>query len=131
MRKLHIILLEEPIKNGTPQDTLTVYIARHGNSRNDALLRMHMQGILPKFSIVSHSIVPPYKTLLMMWFPSMQVIAHHYGKLNLWTFIKYQFGLPLSKLFKGSTRKQWQQIGEFDVKTRRTYPIPDEGSKDV
>ena len=125
MRKLHIILLEEPLKNGTPEDTLVVYVSRHGNSRNDALLRMHMQGILPKFSVVSHTIVPAYKTLFMMWFPSMQVINHHYGKLNIWTWLKYWIALPLSKLFKGSNRKNWQQLGEYDAKTKRIYPLPD------
>jgi hypothetical protein len=124
MKKLHIILLEEPGKAGTPEDTLTVYVARHG-SQNEALLRMHMQGILPKYNVVSHSSGPALKTLIGMWFPSIGIIQNLYGKVNLWTMIKFHIGRPLSKLFTGSTRKRWMDIGEYDVKTRRVYPVPD------
>lgn len=124
MKTMHIILLEDPQKSGTPQDTLMVYVSRHG-SKNDCLLRMHMQGILPRFAVVSHSTSPAVSTALKMWFPSLQVISHTFGKLTFWTFLKYWIGRPLKKLFKGSTRKQWQQIGEFDVTTRRVYPLPD------
>lgn len=124
MKKMHILLLEEPGKAGTPEDTLTVYVARHG-SQNEALLRMHMQGILPKYRVVSHSSGPAFKTFIGMWFPSLGVIQHTYGKLNLWTMIKFYIGLPLKKLFKGSNRKNWQNIGYYDVTTRRVYPMPD------
>ena len=124
MKKIHILLLEEPGKSGTPEDTLTVYVARHG-SRNDALLRMHMQGVLPKYKVVSHSSGPALKTLIFMWFPSFEVIKHTFGKITPWTFLKYWIILPVAKVFKGSNRKTWQQIGQYDVRTRRIYPMPD------
>ena len=124
MKKLHIILLEEPLKSGTPEDTLTVYVSRHG-SKNDALLRMHMQGVLPKYRVVSHTMAPPVRTLINIWFPSLAVIGHQFGKVNLLTWLKYWVALPLSKLFTGSTRKDWQNIGQFDTKTKRVYPMPD------
>lgn len=123
MKKLHIILLEEPAKAGTPLDTLTVYVSRH-DTINDARLTMHMQGILPKYKIVSHSVTPAFRTLLFMWFPSLQVITHTFGKLTPLTLLNYWMGRPLKKLFKGSTRKKWQDIGEYDVTTRRVYPLP-------
>jgi hypothetical protein len=124
MKKLHIILLEEPIKAGTPDDTLTVYVSRHG-SRHEALLRMHTQGILPKYSVVSHTVVPAYRTFFEMWFPSLQVIKHTYGKLTFWTFLKFWIGLRIKKLFSGSVRKRWQNIGEYDTTTKKVYPTPD------
>lgn len=124
MKRMHILLLEEPGKSGTPEDTLTVYIARHG-SRNDCLLRMHMQGILPKYRVVSHSQGPAFKTLIGMWFPSIGVINHTFGKVTPITIMKFWIGRPLIKLFQGSNRKNWQQIGEYDVTTRRVYPMPD------
>lgn len=124
MKKIHILLLEEPGKAGTPEDTLTVYVARH-DTRNDCLLRMHMQGILPKYKVVSHSSAPAFRTLIGMWFPSIAIISNVYGKVNLWTMIKFYIGLPLKKLFKGSNRKNWQDIGYYDVTTKRVYPMPD------
>lgn len=124
MNKMHIMLLEEPGKAGTAEDTLTVYVARHG-SRNDALLRMHMQGILPKYRVVSHSVGPVVPTLIGMLFPSLEVIRHTWGKLTLLTFMKYWIGRPLVRIFKGSNRKTWQDIGQYDVNTRRVFPVPD------
>jgi hypothetical protein len=124
MKKLHIILLEEPGKLGTPEDTITVYISKHG-SHHEALLRMHMQGILPKFKVVSHTVVPAYRTLFEMMFPSIGVIRNIFGKFNLITWLKYWIVLPLKKLFKGSVRKNWQNIGQYDTVTKRVYPIPD------
>lgn len=124
MKKLHIILLEEPGKAGTPEDTLTVYVSRHG-TKNDALLRMHMQGVLPKYRVVSHTTAPALKTLIGMWFPSLAVISHQFKKLTLGTWLNYFVVLPVSKILKGSTRKNWQNIGEYDQKTKRVYPVPD------
>lgn len=124
MKKLHIILLEEPLKAGTPEDTLTVYVSRF-KTRHEALLTMHMQGILPKYSVVSHTVTPAYRTLIEMIFPSLQVIKQTYGKLNLWTFLKFWIGLRIKKLFNGSVRKRWQNIGEYDTTTKKVYPTPD------
>lgn len=124
MKKLHIILLEEPLKVGTPEDQLTVYVSR-GGSINEMLMTMHLQGVLPKYKVMSHTVAPAYKTLLLMWFPRLGIIQKIYGKLNAWTWLKFFVGLPLKKLFKGSIRKNWQQIGEYDTVTRRIYPVAD------
>jgi len=124
MKKMHIILLEEPGKSGTPEDTITVYVSRHG-SRHDALLRMHMQGILPKYRVVSHTTAPALRTLIFMWFPTLEVIKFQFKKLTLMTWLKYWVALPLAKLFTGSTRKNWQNIGQYDQKTKRVFPVPD------
>lgn len=124
MRKLHVILLEEAVKAGTPDDTISVYLSRH-RSHHEALLTMHMQGILPKFNVVSHTTGPAYRTVLEMMHPSIGVIRNIYGKFNPITVIKYWIGLPLTKLFKGSVRKNWQNIGQYDTTTKRVYPTPD------
>lgn len=123
-KQLHIMLLEEPQKAGTPEDQLTVYISRY-SSQNEAYLMMHQQGILPQFRVVSHSTMPVWKTLLIALNPSWEVIAKHYGKLTLWTWLKYKC-LPIKKIFKGSVRKNYQQLGEYDTTTLRVYPLPEE-----
>jgi len=124
MKKLHIILLEEPLKVNTPEDQLTVYVTR-GESVNQVRLTMHLQGVLPQYKIVSHTIAPAFKTLLLIWFPRLGIVTQVYKKLTVWTWLKFFIGLPLKKLFKGSVRKNWQQIGEFDTVTRRVYPVAD------
>lgn len=124
MKKIHTILLEEPAKRGTPEDTLVVYVARHG-SQAEALLRMKMQGILPKYQVVSHAASPFFRTLMNMLFPSLQVIRHNFGKVTLLTLGKYWITRPLKRLFKGSSRKEWSKLGEYDRNTFRVYPYPE------
>lgn len=124
MKKLHIILLEEPTKSGTPDDTLTVYVSRF-KTRHEAMITMHLQGVLPKYSIVSHTVVPAHRTLLEMWFPSLGVIKHTFGKLSIGTFLKFWIGLRIKKIFSGSVRKRWNNIGEYDTTTKKVYPTPD------
>jgi hypothetical protein len=86
---------------------------------------MHMQGILPKYRVVSHTTAPALRTLIFMWFPTLEVIKFQFKKLTLMTWLKYWVALPLAKLFTGSTRKNWQNIGQYDQKTKRVFPVPD------
>lgn len=124
MKKLHIILLEQPQKVGTPEDQLTVYVSR-GGSINEMLLTMHMQGVLPDYKVMSHSVAPAFTTVLLMWFPSLGIVIKEYKKLTPLSMFKFYIGRKFIKLFKGSVRKNWQQIGEFDTVTRKVYPMKD------
>ena len=129
MKELHIILLEQAIGAEVAED-ITVYIGRY-KSRNECLMKMHLQGILPTYKVLTHSTLSSRKALPRILFPTLEVIQVQLGGLNAETLFSYYIARPLKKLFKGSVRKQWQQLGEFDTLTKRVYPIPEQPAKEV
>lgn len=124
MKEMHIILLEQSIGENIGGD-VTVYIGRF-KSKNECLLKMHLQGVLPVYKVLTHTTVNSKKALPAMIFPSLGIIEKQFGKVSIRTLFSYFIGRPVKKIFRGSTRKQWQQLGEYDTLTKRVYPIPDE-----
>lgn len=124
MKKLHIILMDQPAFHGTNKDEITVYTAR-GGTKNEVELTMYMQGVLPSYRVLSHVSLPFWRSVFGLMFPSLDVIKHQLGKKSAINIIRYYVTLPLSKLFRGSTRKNKANIGYYDTKTFRVYAVPD------